>query len=199
MTRASGFFHKLRPQLAIDPLATPLASSRRFSFEPGDDIAAYQVATSGLETSLSSNKELRRSTSLCSMSSRTPSRIPTPVYTPGTVVRPRRERDESSSSLLTAIKRSQDSESRSSSVYSSPSVSRDEFVKTSPREDRGSMSGLSLRNSNRLLDYTNDLRGSGSRTGTASAKQASARSFLDHSEGLSDIGRARQENFYPSD
>lgn len=196
MTRASGFFHKLRPGLAIDTAAIPLAGSRRFSFEPGDDVAAQRTTTPGLLVSPDGKKALRKSASLCSISSRTPSRIPTPVYTPGALARPRQERDESMSSLLTVIKRSDEGESRTSSVYSSPSWSREEFVKTSPCNDRDSMSRMRSRESNRLVNRTNDLRSGGGRESDPDGKLSGARDYL---RGCPDMGLAQQENSRPGD
>lgn len=197
MTRASGFFHKLRPNLTIDTATTPVPVSRRFSFEPGDDVANQRTATPGMVILPDGSRTLRKSASLCSISSHTPSRIPTPVYTAGALARPRRERDESSSSLLTVIKRSDNGSSRTSSVYSSPSV-REDFFKTSPCRDRDSMSsGLRSRQSNRLLDHTNDLRGNGSRDIGLDGKRSSACTVLSDHQSVPERIVAHQENCRP--
>lgn len=195
MTRASGFFQKLKPH--VDASASQLAASRRFSFEPGDDIVGKSFASPEQVSGIDGSKNLRRSASLCSMSSRTPSRIPTPVPTYGAMSRPRRERDESMSSLLTVIKRSDDGNSRASSFYSSPSVCRDDFINASPCRDRNSTSEPRAKNSNNLIDHTNGLRGNGSREGRRSAKSSSLQGNInEHSNSLPDIN-ALQENRRP--
>ena len=95
---------------------------------------------------------------------RKPSRLPTPVYRTSSLARPRRERDDSASSLLTAIKHtgsgSRRSGSVSSSSYSSPCGSRVDL--TQGLQGYDTIQGASLRTSgsNRLLDHTNALRGS---------------------------------------
>lgn len=192
MTRATGFFQKLRPQLAVETVDFHLGASRRFSFEPGDDVAVQSFASPELAASPNNSKSLRRSASLCSMSSRTPSRIPTPVRAPGAFARPRRERDESMSSLLTAIKRSDDSDSRASSVYSSPSLCHEDFLKASPGKDGDSMSEPRSRKNKHLLDHTNHPRGSGSHDGGSGGKCSSARG------NLTDMSPSLQENSRPS-
>jgi hypothetical protein len=93
--------------------------------------------------------------------SKRPSRIPTPVYSSGSLARPRRERDDSASSLLTAIKHSEDEAfprngSMSSPAYSSPSASRNDLTQAEGGSDVTQTNGST---SNRLLSHTNTLRG----------------------------------------
>lgn len=95
---------------------------------------------------------------------RPPSRIPTPVYSSGSRARPRQEREDSASSLLTAIKHSEDASHRSGSIssssFSSPPASRVDLTQglQGPESGHGSIQRLS--SSNRLLEHTNALRGS---------------------------------------
>lgn len=104
------------------------------------------------------------------------------------------------SSLLTCIKRSDGDDSRTSSVYSSPSICREETIQASPSKDRDSLSELRSRKSSHLLDHTNDLRGSGSRDGGPGGKRSSARSNLSgHGGSFPDMSHAQQENFPPTD
>lgn len=196
MTRASGFLQKLRPQLSVD--MSPVLQ-RRFSFEPGDDFAAQLIPSENLSPHIT--KTLRKSVSLCTLlddskmkavdrslspvapspttsapvsEGRSQSRIPTPVFSFNALARPRQEREDSSSSLLTVIQHSDEnvrrSTSRASSVYSSPSVSR-----TPSSYEVSSMAGnLKSKSSNRLLNHTLSLRGSPSSLAVAAARAANA-------------------------
>ena len=87
-------------------------------------------------------------------------RIPTPVYKSGSLARPRRDRDDSPSSLLTAIKLSRPVSQRSSSISSSsrssPSASRTDLMKGLYGSETIQGSG---QKGNRLLHHTNALRG----------------------------------------
>jgi hypothetical protein len=87
-------------------------------------------------------------------------RIPTPVWKSGSLARPRRDRDDSASSLLTAIKVSrpvsQRSGSVSSSSYSSPSASRTDLTRGLNNQETIQGSG---QRGNGLLHHTNSLRG----------------------------------------
>ena len=146
-------------------------------------------------------------------------RIPTPVYNSGSLARPRRDRDDSASSLLTAIKVSRPVSQRSSSIssssHSSPSASRTDLTKGLHGSDTIQGSG---QKGNRLLHHTNTLRGSvaavaaqkavgihlnnidqhsaathGQRKGTSSKyNRSSTRSGTD-----SDMGELRKENEEP--
>jgi hypothetical protein len=90
------------------------------------------------------------------------SKIPTPVYL-GSLTRPRRERDDSSSSLLTAIRQSDRascrSNSLSSSAFSSPSGSRIDMTQGWHGPDMVQVLTTRTSGSKRLLDHTNALRG----------------------------------------
>lgn len=92
------------------------------------------------------------------------SRIPTPVYR-GSLSRPRSERDDSSSSLLTAIRQSdrasRRSNSLSSSAFGSPSGSRVDMTQGWHGLDVVQVSTTRTSGSNRLEDQTNALRGNG--------------------------------------
>ncbi|KAF2214401.1 hypothetical protein CERZMDRAFT_117048 [Cercospora zeae-maydis SCOH1-5] len=147
MSKASGFLQKLVPQLNTDPSVTPEAI-RRFSFEPGDDnqvvvpcstskermlrksISAYALRGPDIITPARSLSPVAQSpTASTSADARfgPPSRIPTPVCTPGSLARPRQEREDSAASLLTVIQQNDEkrrASSVSSSSYSSPSSSR---------------------------------------------------------------------------
>lgn len=87
-------------------------------------------------------------------------RIPTPAYSSSSLARPRRDRDDSTSSLLTAIKVSrpvsQRSGSASSSSYSSPSASRTDLTQGVHTPESIPGSG---QKANRLLHHTTSLRG----------------------------------------
>jgi hypothetical protein len=200
MTRASGFLQKLRPQLNMD--TSPMAP-RRFSFEPGDDFAAQISPTEGPSPPVI--KTLRKSVSLYTLleqplatpmnrslspvahspttsvptsEGRPQSRIPTPVFNNWALARPRQEREDSSSSLLTVIQHPDEGmrriDSRTSSVHSSPSVGRDTKAGASISYESSSAVGLKpSKSSNRLLDHTNSLRGSPSNLAVAAARAAS--------------------------
>ena len=179
MSKASGFFHKLVPQLSVDVHSAQ--PSRRFSFEPGDDIdpANHSTGVSNpigkdriLQKSVSADG-LRRSetttsaralspvvpspTSSAFMEGRTgtPSRIPTPVFTSGSLAKPRQEREESASSLLTVIQYN-GTRSVSSSNYSSPESSRN--LARAAEEVLTVQTPMSLHSSN-STNRLNSLRG----------------------------------------
>ena len=187
MAKASGFFHKLKPQMNID---TTVVENQRFSFEEGDDSAISApgattpraASSSALATMGTHDRVLRKCASTPLLAdykagsdmnsperplspvaqsptgstpvseSRRGSKIPTPVYNPGTLARPRRERESSESSLLTAIRCSETAERRSNSLsssgYSSSSTSRMDMT-----------AGSQGTTSNRLLEHTMALRG----------------------------------------
>lgn len=182
MSKASGFFQKLKPQMT-----TEAGAWRRFSFEPGDDTASggappyrgllYEkdrrlrkaVSADALNGSVGETIVLARSLSPVPPSptvspslgdGRPPSRIPTPVFSSGSLARPRQEREDSASSLLTVIKHAENAyrgSPRASSIYSSPSASRDDMcISVQP----SSLGMLRSNSSNRLLDHTSALRGS---------------------------------------
>ncbi|CAK4033577.1 Hypothetical predicted protein [Lecanosticta acicola] len=241
LSKASGFFNRLRPQLSVDNTSNSRSVSRRFSFEPGDDGAAQSRATAGVTVpSNSKDRFLRKSVSLDALQQmsqstavgveeihnlspvaaspttsapavdgRPPSRIPTPVFNTGYLAKPRQEREDSASSLLTAIKSAEDTEKRSnslsSSVCNSPPTSRGDVPRIShPYEvDQGTLSAWRSQSSssNRLLDRTNTLRGgnvaaaaarttSNSSEATGSQTQPSARSY---GSGWSNNGKIRQD------
>lgn len=135
-----GFFNRLKPQLSLDTLP----EARRFSFEVGDDKgpigAAYQQSAS-LESllrksvSLSALHEAARlvparssqndlspiessPTSVHTSDSRGTSKIPNPTYN-AALAKPRQQREDSASSLLTATRDAEHSGKRSSSAASS--------------------------------------------------------------------------------
>lgn len=119
-----------------------------------------------------------------------PSRIPTPVHGSG---RPRRDREDSASSLLTAIKHagglSQRSGSMSGSAYSSPSTSRVDL--TQGLQGAETTQASSYR-SNRLLEHTNALRST--TLAIAAAKAASSMSsHADHDKAASQRERQSME------
>ena len=136
-----GFFNRLRPQLSLDTLQ----EARRFSFEVSDDKgpigAGYQESASResllrKSVSLSALPEAARhvpaktlqndlspiesspTTSARTSDSRRTSKIPSPTYNPA-LARPRQQREESTSSLLTATRDSEHQGQRSSSAASS--------------------------------------------------------------------------------
>lgn len=110
--------------------------------------------------------------------SRKPSRIPTPVYRRSSLARPRQEREDSASSLLTAIRHSGAGSRRSgsSSSYSSPSASRTDLTQGLHRPDSTQGSCLRGAGSNRLLDHTNALRGNAVAISAAKAASTSTTS-----------------------
>ena len=169
-----GFFSRTKPQLHVDT-----SIRRRFSFEPGDDEASLSATPSDNLPAAVRDRLLRKTVSMSVLSetpqkampdselsplpqsptssalasdSKRPSRIPTPNC--NSLARPRRERDDSSSSLLTAIKHCDDVSRRSGSLSSSssPSASRIDMK-------QGGQQGVPLAN-NPLLEHTNALRGS---------------------------------------
>jgi len=136
-----GFFNRLRPQLSLDTLP----EARRFSFEVGDDKgpigAAYQQSASResllrKSVSLSALHEAARpvparssqndlspiecspTTSTRTNDSRRTSKIPSPTYN-AALAKPRQQREESASSLLTAMRDAEHPGKRSSSAASS--------------------------------------------------------------------------------
>nr|OQO15511.1 hypothetical protein B0A51_16712 [Rachicladosporium sp. CCFEE 5018] len=138
--------HKLRPQLSLE---MPPATERRFSFDSGDDIQALSRPARPQATLNRSRESLLRKSvsapllyevtqrepaaaapvglspiecspiSAVTSESRRVSKIPSPNYR-FVLAKPRQSRDDSTSSLLTAIKH--DRQSVASSVYSSTSV-----------------------------------------------------------------------------
>lgn len=207
LSKASGFFNRLRPQLSIDNTGNTRSLSRRFSFEPGDDGAAQHASATAAVPGNNEDRFLRKSVSLDALQQivpatvtaadekhnlspvaaspttsapavegRPPSRIPTPVYNTGYLARPRQEREDSASSLITAIKSAEEagkrSNSLSSSVYSTPSMSREDLTKASQPTVADQGMKAQSGSSNRLLDHTNTLRGS-SNVASAAARTAS--------------------------
>lgn len=179
MKKASSFFHRLRPQANTE---TSLASGRRYSFEEGDDMVILSSPLTARTSQSTIENRLRKSVSLSSLrdtaqrarpvnrtlspvaqspptstqvlETRRVSKIPTPVQNWGTVARPRRERDNSASSLLTAFKYSDGthrSGSLSGSLDSNPSYRR--LMKPLSEDTR------QQGNHNDILDHTNALRG----------------------------------------
>ena len=210
MAKASGFFHRLRPQLNLD---TTGGGGRRFSFELGDDNGPITAPFLGYESGSSKEHLLRKSVSVPSLmeatrrdpvpatalspiesspvnsapptDSRRSSKIPSPAYHGGSMARPRQDRENSQSSLLTAIKHSEDmSRSRSSlgsSVYSSPSIGKRHG--SSESYPFGMQQASS---SNSLLEHTNTLRGGIAATAAAKAiSNASARLSNHDKQGTS--------------
>lgn len=187
VSKASDLLHRLRPQISIDSISNVRGTQRRFSFEPGDDTLAH--STTHGEGILGSVGEriLRKSVSLDILrrnppttnvadlspvpssptvstfpsEGRPPSRIPTPVHS---LARPRQEREDSASSLLTAIRQPEDAGKRSNSVtssaYSSPSAKASDAnpSRGSQYSELALAPGLRSCSSNRLLDHTRSLR-----------------------------------------
>lgn len=182
--KASEFFSKWRPQLNIDTST----SARRFSFEPGDDTdAALGALPLDHLPAAVKDRLLRKSVSLSFLSDarepqpeptlspvqqspttsappsdcRKPSRIPTPVYSNGSLARPRQDREDSASSLLTAIKHAdevfQRSDSMSSSAFNSPCASRADLTLESQGSCHTKETKYSINNP--LLEHTSNLRG----------------------------------------
>ncbi|EME77861.1 uncharacterized protein MYCFIDRAFT_179337 [Pseudocercospora fijiensis CIRAD86] len=223
MSKASGFFHRLKPQLTVDTLAASFpAPTRRFSFEPGDDSRAVQddtdasrrqhdlpqavkdrilkksvslaalneqaAKTAALDRSVSPTMQqplspvaqsppasAPGSASLPPTDGRPPSRIPTPVF--NSKARPRQEREDSASSLLTAIKVA-DGSNRSNSITSSTCNSPPGSIADPARASYPASAGgfppavWRTSSSKNLLEHTNILR-TGSRNATP-ARSASA-------------------------
>lgn len=190
-TKATSFFAKKKPRINIDTsFATGRRFSfepgddtvASFSASPMDTLPAAvrdrllrksasmsvlsnknDTAESMIDTSLSPVQQSPTTSATQSESKKASSRIPTPVYNSGSLARPRRDRDDSASSLLTAIKHSEDDASQgndgsmSSSAYSSPSANHN----NSTQAERGSYATQTNGSfSNRLLSHTNTLRGS---------------------------------------
>jgi len=200
ISKASGFFQKLRPQISFDMAGeaternTPKEAKivkvpvRRFSFEVGDDAGdlspSLDIPSLGPERTLRSSvsmsalPEVRKHStpvqrslsplaqsppaSASPLECRRVSRIPTPVYHAGLLARPRREREDSASSLLTIIRHAEGVTrcgSQSSSILSTPSDNRSEM------SQRHAVAGGRVAkwkrggNGNGLLDHTNALRG----------------------------------------
>lgn len=192
--KASEFLSKWRTPLRIDSSSE---SVRRFSFEAGDDVdAAFSAPPlEGLTTSVK-DRLLRKSastsflfdisstdatamqptlspigqsptTSTSQLEERKSSKIPTPVYSAASRARPRSERDSSASSLLTAIKCSDEesirSISQSGSACSSPTAKQvnserlsqgtEGTLRGTPRTEQWAIGG------NPLIEHTNALRG----------------------------------------
>lgn len=148
MSKASGFFQKLKPQQQLPVEASSHSANlrRRFSFEPGDDTAAHPLdrALSGGLTPTVKDRVLRKSVSLYALVDPSPmvptgplspiahsptpsavttegrpaSRIPTPVRV-GSLARPRSDREDSASSLLTVIRHADASTHRTNSLTGS--------------------------------------------------------------------------------
>lgn len=200
ISKASGFFQKLRPQINFDtagdapekiaPKEAQIAkfTTRRFSFEVGDDagepspsldiasiaperILRSSVSMSALPEVGTHSNPMRQSLSPLAQSPpasaspleyRRVSRIPTPVYHVGSLARPRREREDSASSLLTIIRHAEGvtrCASQSSSILSTPSDNRSEFIQrhavAAGRLAKWKRGGIG----NGLLEHTNALRG----------------------------------------
>lgn len=265
ISKASGFFHRLKPQLAVDTVApsSPApphpAPPRRFSFEPEDDLktahderrhdlpqavkdrilkksaslAALNEQAARMATTVdrAGSPALQRplspvaqsppvsapeSSTLPSSEGRLPSRIPTPVF--NSIARPRQEREDSASSLLTAIKLSSShrSNSMTSSIFNSPPAGQVDFVKASQPATAGSASLAALTassSSKSLQEYTNTLRAgpsvaAASRAASTSSEmnsdvkghvqRTSARSQTQCSSSA-DMSDPRQENIRPID
>ena len=220
MAKASGFFHKLRPQLNVDVASS---SGRKFSFEVGDDSTAISLPVAVQVSNTRNDRVLRKSSSLPALAemaqrttertlspvaqspttspplseSRRASQIPTPVYSPMCVARRRREREDSASSLLTtAIKSSEStrrSDSASDSSQTSPSASRVDLAQRPQSSERAS-SGKS----NRLLSHTDLLRGNV--FAAAATRTASTKPHKDSSLTISSsphMSEAIKENIRP--
>lgn len=196
MSKASGFFQKL-----LDT-STSGQAARRFSFEPGDDIAGPSTPDQRVP-SQGKDRVLRKSASAYvlrgpdmitparslspvaqSPNISTPaevkvgpiSRIPTPVFKSGSLARPRQEREDSAVSLLTVIQNN-DNWRRSVSIssQSSPSSSRVNLARTAQEAlMMGSPIPQPLHDSNPLLEHTNSLRGPNSLHAAARAESGQA-------------------------
>lgn len=242
MIKASEIFHKWRPQLTVESAGESSGErSRRFSFEPGDDtsdkdaehslppyvkerilrkarslnvLIDHDARNANVERSLTPVAQ-SPTTSAPTLDGRPPSRIPTPVFTAGSLARPRQEREDSASSLLTVINAAEGSNrsnSLTSSIYSSPSTSRDDLSKPL-NTAQGPPASLRSNSSNHLLDHTNLLRGNSLasvRTASTSSefncdprvhwKQPSAQHFPTSSgPDLNGGGQTVQKNSRPMD
>ncbi|GAB7363339.1 hypothetical protein MBLNU230_g3620t1 [Neophaeotheca triangularis] len=217
MSKASGFMQKFRlsPQVGI---ASPIAPAidRRFSFDFGDDAAAIDATFSVQSGNVGHDRALRKSASTpalgeraqsspipepiisptlppladvsLSSASHRASKIPSPAYIPS-LARPRQDREDSSSSLMTAIKHSDDvlerSGSKSSSRYSGsqslPMRPNNEPMYQGSRASHGSGPWtrdagniISSPPSNRLIEHTSTLRSSPAAAAAAAAAAAKA-------------------------
>jgi hypothetical protein len=203
-----GFINRLRPQLSLDTLP----ETRRFSFEVGDDSApigaTYQNPTSResllrKSVSLSALPEATRyvpvrsahvdlsptesspTTSAGTSDSKGTSKIPSPAYI-ATLAKPRQQREDSASSLLTAMRdseyRGQRSSSAASSVYSSQSshhVATDKSRMMS-RTAHTQPSQAIVNRLEHLFDHTNAVRAGTSIGGsTVSVEDSGSASNLD--------------------
>lgn len=214
MARASDFFNKWRPQLHMES-----SQSRRFSFEPGDDspllrtsdhdgVLRKSLSLNSLTASHTPRKTMAEpilSSVVHSATTEFPSslsRIPTPVYVTRSLARPRQEREDSASSLLTAIRRSDESPvRRSSSVYSTSSLKGFDNI-SGLRTDRSSalpsstfrspapslkstntLPGMEKDSNNPLREQTNALRSAGLATAAARAAIAAVPSPTDPARG----------------
>ncbi|PIA98373.1 hypothetical protein CB0940_05400 [Cercospora beticola] len=193
MSKASGFLQKLVPQLNMDPSTGPEAI-RRFSFEPGDDsipagnqpqascsdhkdrvlrktVSAYALRGPDMATaprSLSPVAQSPTASTLGDVRVGPFSRIPTPVFSSGSLARPRQEREDSAASLLTVIQQN-DEKCRARSVSSSPSGSRINLARAA-HEVLTIQSPVPRPISNEsdiLRGHSNSLRGPGLTAGTA--------------------------------
>lgn len=222
-----GFFNRLRPQLSLDTLP----EGRRFSFEVGDDSApieaTYQESTSResllrKSVSLSALSEAARrapdktpqiplspiasspTTSARTSDSRRSSKIPSPTYN-AALAKPRQQREESTSSLLTAMRDCEHpgrrTSSAASSVYSTqsrhhiPSDTPRIVPRTAPtqssqaamnRLEHQRLHGLSsidaagTASSRQLIDHTNAVRaGTSIGGGTISVRDGGSAGNLD--------------------
>jgi len=206
MAKASGFFHRLKTHSAVDHV---VEDRHRFSFDVGDDVVALSTPVGRGEANEGS---LRKSVSLSDLSrmsqqrdampqrnpfplpttpttaappveARRMSRIPTPVHGSGGLARPRQEREDSSSSLLTVINHDKRNSHRcgstGSSTYSSPGTCVDGFgPHGSDRAASGTQTSAS--SSNMLLEYTQALRASSFTTAVAKSGSNGCSSSCDH-------------------
>ncbi|KAK4496912.1 hypothetical protein PRZ48_011361 [Zasmidium cellare] len=235
VSKASDLFHKLKPQLGVESPGNVRGFHRRFSFEPGDDAAAQKVPQDAVDPSSGENRILRKSVSVDVLrgippttavvdpllspvpssptvsvtpaDGRPPSRIPTPVYRSGSLARPRQEREDSASSLLTAIRQAENASKRSnslsSSIYStsSPKAEDPNFTRASQSIEYG------LGSSVRLVDRTNSLRSSSASLASHAAggsenvrstvdRKPDTRSNHSHS-GYSDMSNSKADSLQP--
>ena len=199
-----GFFNRLRPQLSLDTLP----EARRFSFEVGDDKgpigAAYQQSASResllrKSVSLSALHEAARpvpprssqndlspiecspTTSTRTNDSRRTSKIPSPIYN-AALAKPRQQREESASSLLTAMRDAEHPGKRSSSAASSvySTQSRHHVATDKPRiASRTPLTQPSQATVNRL-----DLQRLHVFSSSDAAGAASTRQLIDHTNAV---------------
>jgi len=196
-----GFFNRLRPQLSLDTLP----EARRFSFEVGDDKgpigAAYQQSASResllrKSVSLSALPEAARlvparnnlspiesspTTSARTTDSRRTSKIPSPTYN-AALAKPRQQREEPATSLLTAMRDAEHSARRSSSAASSvySTQSRHHIATDKPRiVSRTSFTPPAQANVNRL-----DLQRLHGFSSVDTAGTAPSRHLIDHTNAV---------------